>query len=134
MAPEQNFKEELIRACQTPQLQSCKLYGVFGAAVQFFGVSLLLLRKLQKSNIVMEFGVIYSSLPPIMRNNLNYGAELLHAEFWSRAALGRAESCQTRPKYQACEMKLCKKKIRIIGMLCPPTCLATKHLCHDTIN
>jgi hypothetical protein len=36
----------------------------------------------------MKFGVIYPSLPPIIRTNLNSGAELLHLEFRSRAALG----------------------------------------------
>jgi hypothetical protein len=35
----------------------------------------------------MEFKVIYPPLPPVMTNNLNSGAELLHPEFWSRAAL-----------------------------------------------
>jgi hypothetical protein len=39
-ASEQNFKEKLARACQTPELQSCKLYEVFGATIQFFGVPL----------------------------------------------------------------------------------------------
>jgi hypothetical protein len=29
----------------------------------------------------MKFEVIYSSLPPIMRNNLNSEAELLHQSF-----------------------------------------------------
>jgi hypothetical protein len=48
----------------------------------------LLLWKLQKSNLDMKFGVIYPPLPPIIRNNLNSGAELLHPEFWSTAALG----------------------------------------------
>jgi hypothetical protein len=41
----------------------------------------LLLRKLQKSNIVMEFGVIYPPQPPVIKNNLNSEAELLHPEF-----------------------------------------------------
>jgi hypothetical protein len=44
--------------------------------------------KTQKSNLVMEFWVIYPSLTSVMRNNLNSGAGLLHAEFWSRATLG----------------------------------------------
>jgi hypothetical protein len=29
----------------------------------------------------MEFGVIYPPLSPVMRNNLNSGAELLYLEF-----------------------------------------------------
>jgi hypothetical protein len=48
----------------------------------------LLLQKLQESNLVREFGVIYPSLPPVMRNNLNSKVELLHLEFCIRAALG----------------------------------------------
>jgi hypothetical protein len=42
--------------------------------------------KTLKNNLVMEFGVIYPSLSPVMRNNLNSEAELLYLEFWSRAA------------------------------------------------
>jgi hypothetical protein len=36
----------------------------------------------------MEFRLIYAPLPPVIRNNLNSGAELLHLEFWNRATLG----------------------------------------------
>jgi hypothetical protein len=36
MASEQNSKEELVRASQTSQLQSCKLFGVLRAVVQCF--------------------------------------------------------------------------------------------------
>ena len=57
----------------------------------------MLLRKLQKNNLVMEFGVIYPPLPPVMRNNLNSGAELLHPEFRSRAALGWSRAIPNTP-------------------------------------
>jgi hypothetical protein len=57
----------------------------------------LLLRKLQKNNLVIEFGVIYPPMPPVMRNNLNFGAELLHPEFWSRAALGWSRAMPNTP-------------------------------------
>jgi hypothetical protein len=53
--------------------------------------------KLQKNNLVIEFGVIYPPLPLIMRNNLNSGAELLHPEFWSRAALGWSRAMPNTP-------------------------------------
>jgi hypothetical protein len=47
----------------------------------------------------MEFGVIYPSLPPVVRNNLNSEAELLHPDFFGVDLLwGGAERCQTRPK------------------------------------
>jgi hypothetical protein len=45
----------------------------------------------------MEFGVIYPPLPPVMRNNLNSGAELLHPEFRSRAALGWSRAMPNTP-------------------------------------
>jgi hypothetical protein len=48
MTTEQNSKEELARTYQTPLLQSYKLYRVFGDAIQFFGVPIFLLQKLQK--------------------------------------------------------------------------------------
>jgi hypothetical protein len=35
----------------------------------------------KKNNLVMEFGVIYPPLSPVMRNTLNSGAELLYLEF-----------------------------------------------------
>jgi hypothetical protein len=41
----------------------------------------LLLQKLQKSNLVIEFGVIYPPLPPVMRNNLNSEVEMLLHSF-----------------------------------------------------
>jgi hypothetical protein len=64
---------------------------------KFLEYSLLLLRKLQKNNLVMEFGVIYPPLPPVMRNNLNSGAELLHPEFRSRADLGWSRAMPNTP-------------------------------------
>jgi hypothetical protein len=45
----------------------------------------------------MEFGLIYPPLPPVMRNNLNSGAELLHLEFWSRATLGWSRAMPNTP-------------------------------------
>jgi hypothetical protein len=54
----------------------------------FWSISFVL-RKLQKSNLVIEFGV--------MRNNLNSGEELLHPEFWSRAALGWSRAIPNTP-------------------------------------
>jgi hypothetical protein len=48
--------------------------------------------KTPKNNLVIEFVVIYLSLPSVTRNNLNSGAELLHPKFWSRSALGVEQS------------------------------------------
>jgi hypothetical protein len=51
----------------------------------------------KKNNLVMEFELIYPPLPPFMKNNLNYGAELLHLEFWSRATLGWSRAMPNTP-------------------------------------
>jgi hypothetical protein len=53
--------------------------------------------KTRKNNLVIKFGVMYPSLPPVMRNNLNSGAELFHPEFWSRAALGWSRAIPNTP-------------------------------------
>jgi hypothetical protein len=51
----------------------------------------------KKNNLVMKFKIIYPSLPPVTRNDLNSEAELLHPEFWSIAALGWSRAIPNTP-------------------------------------
>jgi hypothetical protein len=100
MAPEQNSKGSWPEHAKHPNSRVVKSMEFLELQYNFLEYLFWCSENSKKSNLVMEFGVIYPSLPPVMRNNLNSGAELLHPEFWSRAALGWSRVMPNTPLVQ----------------------------------